>query len=100
MEFQGESIAAAQGLNKWQERLSASDVIHIDGDKVLLLGVMGTPLAGCRGFVWAGTRHPFGCMFPVAEQVSFPVFLSQAERTELYLLIFYRCQTELLPDPG
>lgn len=33
MEFQGGSIAAIWGLNKWKKRLSAPDMVHMDGEK-------------------------------------------------------------------
>lgn len=74
MEFQRGSIAATQGLNKWQKRLSAPDMICMDAEKGLLPGVVGTSLAGCRCFVWAGIRHPLECTFPADGQGSFPAF--------------------------
>lgn len=74
MEFQGGGIAAAQGLNKRQKRLSAPDLVCMDAEKVLLPGVVGTSLAGCRCFVWDGIRPPLECTVPADGQGTFPVF--------------------------
>lgn len=39
-------------------------------------------------------------VFLINEEVSFPAFLFQARRTQLYLHIVYWCQTKLLPNMG
>lgn len=43
-EFQGRNTAVTLGLNVLQKSLSAPDLIHIDGEQVLLLGDLGHPL--------------------------------------------------------
>lgn len=43
---------------------------------------------------------PFECVFPVNGEMSFPVFLFWAQRTQLYLHIFHWCHTIHLPNRG
>lgn len=53
----GENIAVIQGLDTWQKSLTAPDLIHIDGEHVLLLGDLGASLAGHRwSYLGAGIR--------------------------------------------
>lgn len=68
-------------------------------------GIRGHGLAGERSGAKPLVADParrrsvfclFDCTFPINEEVSFPAFLFQARRTQLYLHIIYWCQTKLL----
>lgn len=104
MECQGESTAASQGLTKWQKRSSAPDMVPVDGEKVLLLGVVGTSLTGCRCFVWAGISHPLECTFPADEQGVFQCFFSRFRGYSCICSsctgVRHRLSSELSPGEG